>query len=173
MGVQLNNKLDWPSHVNLKCKKANQRFHALKQIKPYVDKQDVHKIYNAYMYIRSVLEYCCPVFVKLNSCLSNKLEKVDRRAHRIIFKEDKDLKCTCNKDNIRKRREIMSLKLFLRAEKDVNHPLHSLIPERLKQSHHLNFPFCHTRKYQKSFIPCTTQLSNNLFHTSHHQSCSI
>ena len=103
LGVQVNNVLDWSTHVNEISKKANQRMHALKQLRPLVSKDDLHMIYTAL--IRSILEYCCPAFVKLNHRLSHQLQKIDNRALRIIFHQS-DLKtCGCGKDDIKKRRE--------------------------------------------------------------------
>lgn len=158
LGIRLNNSLDWSSHIDEMYRKANQRFHVLKQIKPLVSAEDLHKIYEAY--IRSILDYCSPAFVKLNRCLNDRLQKVDNRAHRIIFHEDQNRTCPCTKNNIATRREQMSLKLFFNIEKNKSHPLHSLIPKRLKYTNHFNVQFCRTQKRQHSFIHYTTQLVN-------------
>jgi hypothetical protein len=158
LGVYLNNSFDWSTHVNEVYKKANQKFHVLKLIKPLVTPEDLHKIHNAY--IRSILDYCSPVFVKLNRRLSEKLQRIDNRAHRIIFNQDTLRTCTCSKDNVRTRRELMSLKLFKKIEMNKQHPLHFAVPKKMTYTKHLNVSFCRTQKYQDSFIHYTTLLSN-------------
>ena len=66
-------------------KKANQQFDAMKLMKPFMTTNELHQVYNAT--IRSLMEYCCPVFVKLPKVLSQKLERVEGRTHRIMFRE--------------------------------------------------------------------------------------
>ena len=159
LGVLLNKDFDWSSHINELYKKANQRFHALKQIRPLVDSNDLHRIYNAL--IRSVLDYCSPVFVSLNVSLSKKLERIDKRAHRIIFRQDEQRTCACGRGNIRERRIQMSLKLFQKINKSDKHILHHILPKKLKYTGKFNIHYCRTQKCQQSFIHFMTHLSNS------------
>ena len=158
LGVHVSSDLDWSTHVNEITRKANQKMHVLKQIRPFVDKSDLHKIYIAY--IRSVLEYCNPVFVKLSRRLSDRLQKVENHAHRIIFYQSEERTRTCEKDNLRMRRERMSLRLFDLAEKNPRHPLFPLLPNKHKFSRLFSIQYCRTQKFQDSFINYCTQLSN-------------
>ena len=55
LGVHLNNKLDWTSHIDNIYKSANRRFHVLKQMKSFICSDDLHRVYVAY--IRSIIDF--------------------------------------------------------------------------------------------------------------------
>ena len=59
LGIILNEKLTWDEHVKELCKKASQRLHVLRKVKPYLDQSELHTVYCSM--IRSLFEYCCPV----------------------------------------------------------------------------------------------------------------
>ena len=86
------------------CYEANQTL---------LTKPELHQVYNSTT--RSLMDYCSPVFVKLPKILMEKLEKVDKRAHRIIFGELKTDDWHCKQNNVEKRRLSASLKLFLKS----------------------------------------------------------
>ena len=87
LGVTIQSKkLKWDLHINEVVAKASKRLHILRVRKRCgVPPADLLKVYFAL--IRSVLEYCCPVWhnalpVKL---LDSIVERVQKRALRIIF----------------------------------------------------------------------------------------
>ena len=47
LGVHLNVKLKWDNHIESLCKKAAQRLHLLRNIKPFVNLRELHDIYCA------------------------------------------------------------------------------------------------------------------------------
>lgn len=157
LGVRINSNLDWSSHIEDVYKKSNQRFHVLKKIKPLVTPEDLHKIYIAY--IRSILDYCAPVFVKLPNKLAKRLQAIDKRAHRIIF-HDNDRTCECI--SIGQRREFLSLKLLGKIESSEQHILHHMLPHRLHHTKKFNITCCRTNKRYQSFISYVTRLVNDL-----------
>ena len=114
---------------------------------------DLHIVYEAT--IRSLLEYASPVLVGLSPTLSELLNRIVRRAH-CIMAHNEDFKCEC--EDLKIRRQRLALKLFLEAESDSTHILHSRIPHRLKHSDQFSVPYCRTCKRQKSFIPCVSLL---------------
>ena len=79
LGVTIKSNLKWDSHVNEIVGKASKRLHILRVLKrsgapPHIT------------LIRSVLEYCCPVWQSsLSVQLSEGIERVQKRALRIIF----------------------------------------------------------------------------------------
>ena len=82
----------------------------------------LHTVYEAT--IRSLLEYACPVFVGLSPTLSERLNRIVRRAHRIMA-HNEDFECHC--EDLRTRRDRLALKLFAKAENNKNHILHAFI----------------------------------------------
>jgi hypothetical protein len=64
----------------------------------------------AFLYglIRNLIDYCSPVFVKIPASLQIKLNRIQRRAQKIICDNE-----TCSTfDDLLSRRERLSLKLF-------------------------------------------------------------
>ena len=85
LGVTIQNNLKWDSHINEVVAKASKRLHILRVLKRGgVPPADLLKVYFAL--IRSVLEYCCPVWHNtLPVKLSDSIERVQKRALRIIY----------------------------------------------------------------------------------------
>ena len=85
LGVTLQNDLKWNAHVNLITFKVSKRLHILRVFRNSgIPAQDLLTIYISI--IRSVLEYCCAVWsTSIPSYLSDKIEKVQRRALRILY----------------------------------------------------------------------------------------
>lgn len=159
LGVNIQKDLSWTFHMNSIAKLANQRFYALRKLWSYVSSDELHQLYNCY--IRSLLEYGSPVFVGLNKKLASILVKIDKRAHRIIYR-DSNRKCNCDIDEITKRRYKASRKLFEKAENEISHILHDLIPRRHVYSGTVCIPYCRTVKARSSFVPFTSALMNML-----------
>ena len=85
LGVTIQSNLKWDLHINEVVAKASKRLHILRVLKRGgVPPADLLKVYFAL--IRSVLEYCCPVWHNaLLVKLSDSIERVQKRALRIIF----------------------------------------------------------------------------------------
>ena len=75
LGVTINDKLTWSSHVTKVIKKCNRRFFILRKLKPYVNSEELGIIYSAI--IRSVLEYASPCFVCLPKGLETRSAETD------------------------------------------------------------------------------------------------
>ena len=158
LGVYFNKSFNWNTHIEKVCTKANQRFHFLRKLRPLVSSKELHLIYTAS--IRTILEYACPLFMGLNEKLSKRLQRIDRRAHRIICGDTST--CLCTKDSIKKRRLNISVKCFKKMERNANHLLHSLVPKIHRNSRKYDVQYCRTLKCQSSFIPAVTSLLNSL-----------
>jgi hypothetical protein len=85
LGMTLTDDLKWNKHIGIVVLKASKRLYLLKQLRRAgVDKKHLIGFYNAC--IKSILEYACEVFhSSLPTYLSDDLERVQRRAMRIIF----------------------------------------------------------------------------------------
>ena len=125
LGVTFNERLDFAEHFNLVLKCASQRLHFLRVLKPIYSKEQLWKVFNSL--IRSILEYACPLFMKLPKYLCLEIEKIQTRAHRIIC--DQSIICNCQVGSLESRRVELGRRLFCKACAD-EHPLSSFIPKR-------------------------------------------
>ena len=85
LGVTIQSNLKWDLHIDDVVAKASKRLHIPRVLK----RGGVPPAYLLEVYfalIRSVLEYCCPVWYNtLPVKLSDSIERVQKRALRIIF----------------------------------------------------------------------------------------
>ena len=158
LGVHLNSNLTWHDQVSESCKKASKRLRILRILKPHVSPNELHQVYVTS--VRSIFDYACTLLVGLDIGLSKKLQRVDNRAHRIMFGDHR--LCACKDDTLKKRREdlsLASLRKFLSCDEHILDdclPKPSINPNRLR-----NF-YCRTEKRRRSFFPFTTELFNKL-----------
>ena len=85
LGVNIDDKLKWNSHINSICSKASARLYFLKQLKRSgVSADDLVHFYITV--IRSVLEYACPAWhTSLTVDCANQIESIQKRAVNIIY----------------------------------------------------------------------------------------
>ena len=154
LGLMINDRLNWDTHIKHVCKKASQRLHILRRLKQLVNKQETHDVYASV--VRPLLEYACPVFVGVSKTAALKLLTLDKRAHRIIYGLDRqERQCDCNEDTLETRRIQQSKRTFYRIHNTPHHILHSRVPHKLLHSGHFSVPFCRTEKRKTSFFPFT------------------
>ena len=155
LGIIYEPHLKWHLETEKRCKKASQRLYALRQFKQVIQKTDLVQIHNNL--ILSVLEYCGPIFLGISEQNSIKLEKVQRRSHRIVC----GISCNCDCfPLLQNRRKTQALNCFL-SMKDEGHILHELFPRHLPSGARLAFPFCRTSLRSSSFIPSCITICNN------------
>ena len=155
LGVNWSCNLKWNQHIERVIRTCSSRLYLLRRLKPILSKCDLIIVYQAV--IVSVLLYAAPLFVGLSVTLSECLEIIRKRAHRIVCGSF----CECDKFlKIADLRQQQSLKLLRQAELNTNHPLHRLVPDRLPRSYALSMPFARTSRRQASFIPQTCFLAN-------------
>lgn len=161
LGVVINSKLNWTSHVDFVAKKCAQRLHIIRKLRNLVSYEELHLVYNAL--IRSLLEYASPVFVGLNKKLSNRLRKIDTRAHRIMAgcsSGDPYSHCSCVRDSLLQRRITQAEKLY-RSIELAPHILSPCLPTRLPTSGHISVPLAHNNTYFHSFFPFMSRHINS------------
>ena len=162
LGVWINDKLNWDTHVNDIYSKAVKRLYLLVQLRRAgLCKKDLCKYYTTC--IRSVLEYACQVFHGgLTKEQSDLLESVQKRALRII---DPDLNYNdainvFGLQTLKDRRANMCHCLFTQMQ-NTSHKLHNLLPEKrentsryeLRNSKPFPLPRCKTNRFKNSFVP--------------------
>ena len=112
--------------------------------------------------IRSILEYACEVFhSSLPTYLSDDLQRVQRRAMRIIFLGTR-YKETLEQGHLQSlydRREYSCIKLSEQIEQDPSHKLKSLLPslnttfDSLRTVRKYKLPLIKTDRFKNYFIP--------------------
>ena len=149
LGVIVNENLKWNAHIDYICKKAAQRLHLLRKLKPLITEADLHTVYVTL--IRSLLEYASPVFVGIAKHLSKRLDRIDKRAHRIIRNPFLNV-CGCSSTTLCDRRLAAAVRLYQDIESKP-HVLTQYLPPRLPTSKHISIPYASSNRYYNSFIP--------------------
>ena len=161
LGVTLSYNCKWNKHCQNIVSTASQKLHILKVLKKHTSRSELIKIYFAS--VRSSLEYCAPLFGTLPVLLSDELEHIQYRAHRIICGQQSQ---HCNCDNftlLSIRRQDQALKLFRSAMKDSSHVLAPIMPKLSVLSNRCIQPIATTSRRLASFIPSTAILYNSNF----------
>lgn len=154
LGITLSNDLKWDTHISNICKLACRRFYAIRIIRPFLSNAQLILFYNSF--IRSILEYCSPLFVGLNFKNIACLNRVQRRFHNLLCFYGCHCECLAS---LCFRRLSSSTSLFLGASTDTNHSLYNLIPTKLHNT--FRQPYSRTELRRRSFIPFLTELINN------------
>ena len=154
LGVTFNSKWNFDCHVSQIVCLASRRFYAMRVLKPLLSKDQLIMMYNAF--IRSVIEYCAPLFLCLSASNNKRLNVLQNRFHRLICGKSCPETCLTQ---LGERRVILSLKM-LRKIIDKKHCLHSLLPPFLP-SGRFRLPTRRTEKRCKSFFPCICEMYNN------------
>lgn len=157
LGIIITNDLKWSSHINYSVKKASRHLYLLRMLRPFVIKKDLTIIYNAL--IQSILDYGSQLYVgSITTVDGEKINKLVRRAHRIICNNDCRGDCLPNQ-NIRRQQK--SKNLFSQALRNINHVLHPIIPQRLPSGRRLNVPLATSSRTLNSFINYMTTNYNS------------
>ena len=160
LGLTISNNLKWNAHIENVIKKGASRLYLLRQLKRA--KGDPAQLLCFYTTcIRPMSEYACQVFHNgLPEYLSEELEKIQRRALRIIFPDlgyQEALK-ECNIATLHQRRQWLTERLFNEIKDNSLHKLHGLLPPcnlstvALRRKCAFNVPPCRTNRLMNSFI---------------------
>ena len=84
LGLTIDAQLSWGKHIEEICKKVSSAIGALKRLRPFISKETAIQIYNAL--ILPHFDYCSLVWECLSGYLSDKLQKLQNRAARVITK---------------------------------------------------------------------------------------
>ena len=84
LGLTIDAHFSWSKHVEEICKNVSSAIGAHKRVRPFISKGTTIQIYNAL--IMPHFDYCRPVWDCLSGYLSDKLQKLQNRAARVITK---------------------------------------------------------------------------------------
>ena len=85
LGIEIDSKLNFSFHISAICKKAARQLNALSRISRYLDVSSRKIIYNSF--VASNLNYCPLVWHFCGVTNSKKVDKIQERCLRIIFKD--------------------------------------------------------------------------------------
>ena len=164
LGLTITNNLKWNSHVKNICKKVSTGLYFLRQLKrAKVPPKDLLLFYITC--IRPVVEYACEVFHdSLPKYLSDELEKLQKRACRIILPEHRynDALEQLGLVSLAARRQNLTDKLFKNIVDDPNNKLHDLLPPVkfseicLRGRRMFQIPNFKTNRFENDFINCNS-----------------
>ena len=170
LGLTIQSNLKWDEQILSTVTKASKRLYALRVLsRGGVPPADLISVY--YALIRSILEYCSEVWnYAIPQYLSNELEKVQKRAMRIIFpghSYDEALQLA-NCTRLGDRRNQMCIKTLQKITKRAG-PLSEHVTEfracaqqyQIRNSNHLSLYQCRTERFKNSFFPKAIVELNN------------
>ncbi|CAB4035122.1 RNA-directed DNA polymerase from mobile element jockey, partial [Paramuricea clavata] len=162
LGLTINNHLKWNDNVAIIVKKASKRLYILRVLRRSgIPPADLLSIYNAL--IRSVLEYACSVWhTNLPQYLSNKIERVQKRALRILypFTDYAEALSISRCSRLDDRRQSICQNTLQKIANPCSKLYHLLPSTRgnvhgrsLRNNNQLSLPKCRTERFKNSFIP--------------------
>ena len=141
--------MKWDGHIDKVVNKATKRLFLLRNLRR--SNCPVNLMLTCYFsFIRSVLLYGFPSFCNVPKCLFDTLQKVERRALRIIGSSDPHV------PPLSVASQNLCSKMMTSVEHFNEHLLRSISTERkpssTRSSHALATPFAKTERFSKSFI---------------------
>ena len=85
LGVMIDKKLTFETHINKLCKKAGNKLFALSRMSPYMNSNKLRILMRAFA--MSQFQYCQLAWMFHSRHLNNKINKIHERALRIAYKE--------------------------------------------------------------------------------------
>ncbi len=89
LGVELDDKLSWNKHIDKVAKKVTMGIGAIRKIRDFVNRDTLISIYNAL--INPHFDFCSEVWDTMGVGLSNRLQKLQNRAARVIMNFSNDI----------------------------------------------------------------------------------
>ena len=86
-GVKIGGKLSFENHVSSLCKKASQKLHALRRVINFMDLAKRKSLMKAF--ITTQLNYCPLIWMFHSRQLNNRINKIQERALRLVYKDNK------------------------------------------------------------------------------------
>jgi hypothetical protein len=156
LGIIFNKKCSWTDHIDHLVKKCSRLLFAFRLIRGKLGSDTLKRIY--YSLVRSLIDYCAPVYVGLSATDANRLERIQSRFHRIICNPLCKESCLVALDE---RRSTLSTR-FLEKVMDSDHVLHSYLPP-LSKSGRFILPYRRTTRRSRSFFLKACEKYNSEF----------
>jgi len=141
-------------HIDALTKVSSRKLYAVRILRPYLSNDELKRVFFAV--VRSVLEYCAPLLVGLSVNDAKKIERIQRRFHRILCGDECKDNCVPLLAN---RRDNISLK-FLNNIMNMNHILNQYLPP-MSQRGRFILPHRNTHRRSSSFFPLVCEIFNS------------
>ena len=89
LGLTIDEHLTWKNHIDNITKKISSGISALKRVRPFIDRDTAVKAYRGL--VEPYFTYCSPVWDGLGCKLSEKLQKLQNRAARVMTRSSYDV----------------------------------------------------------------------------------
>ena len=122
LGVIFDAKRNWSKHTDKIVRSASRNLFIVRSLRDVFDTPTLINVFDSI--VRSILEYCSPLFIGLSNENSFRLERVQKRFHRFLCGPEC---CSHILEPLSKRREAAAVKLFIQA-KAQSHVLHCMLP---------------------------------------------
>ena len=171
LGVHITKTLDWNFHVNKIAKRAGQHLGIVRKANKLLPSDVLATLYKTR--VRSVMEYCGPIWENASKTVLSKLDTIQRKACRVIG-HDNDVCSKVNITSLEHRRRVSGLSQLHRmisgtAPDGVVQLLPSFqepsrVSRHVLQNHHLQLVIkrSKTEHHRKSFLPRICNLWNSL-----------
>ena len=172
LGLIIDNRLSWSNHVNELCKKVTSVIGALRRIRPLISQSTAVLVYNSL--IQPHFDYCSLVWDGLSDQLSDKLQKLQNRAARVILKANYGTSSSLLLDILKwdklviRRKKHKAIMMFKSLNEQASVYLQNLFHERStdydfrNSFHKLTLPRPRTDYLKRSFSYSVALLWNSL-----------
>ena len=155
LGVTWCDSLSWSIHFRNVFKICSRRLYMIRILKRLLNHDDLWIVFNSVA--RSIVMYCSSLFGILNAEIVQKIERLFKRARKIICMPN--CKCNNNAANFHQKR-LLSFKTFFEKCQLTNHPLHSIVSH--PRNGRLSVPYCRTTLRQNCYVIMSILVMNNL-----------
>lgn len=155
LGVTFNKNASWSLHFDNVISTVSRRFFALRILRAHLNFNELRLVFFAL--IRSVLEYCGPLFIGLTLSDSRRLDHIQRRFHYLLCGAGCSSDCL---PSLSDRRTAQALKAFSAMFTD-DHVLHERLPNRSASGRYI-LPLIQTNRRLNSFFPKCVVLYNRV-----------
>ena len=90
LGVQIDEKLSWDSHIDMICKKISAGIGEMRRIKPFPPVYTLEKVYKCL--VQPYFEYCSPLWDNCGKLLKDKLQRFQSRAAGVLTGANYDIR---------------------------------------------------------------------------------
>ena len=155
LGITLDTKLSFTSHVQSLCRKASQKLHALSRISNFMDSKKIKLMMNTL--ILSHFSYCPLIWMFHDRKIESKINKIQERALRIAYRNNtSQFKELLEKDNSvsvhQKNLQLLTIEIY-KTKNWLNPPFmieifgDKEVPYQLRSTSKLNLPKVRTTNY--------------------------
>ena len=174
LGVIFSSDCKWTKHIDMLVERASKQLTVLRKLKFRLKREYLEKIY--FTFIRPILEYASEVWDNCGQINSDRLEKIQIEAARIvtglpIYASVQSIYRETGWEKLSTRREVRKILMFYKITFNLAPEyLYDLVPPNvseisnynLRNSQNISVPLYRISIYQNSFFPSCIKLWNSL-----------